>query len=165
MGSRIARPSAIRPLFCAHRQAHYVTDTGMDALTHALEVLVTRNSGPYTDVLEIETVRIIGKHLRRAVSTPGDREARRMIMLASVTVGLAFPNTGLGAVHGLTAPIGGHLDIPHGHPPWTGKCRSAAVWSIIVASALRSTPRSLRRGTLILVGKRSKKAHRRPSRW
>lgn len=88
--------------------------TGMDALTHAIEAFTTRNAGPHTDALAFQAIALIGKHLKTAFSEPGNREARRMMMLASATAGLAFPNAGLGAVHGLTAPIGGHLGVPHG---------------------------------------------------
>ena len=35
-------------------------------------------------------------------------------MMASMMAGVGFPNSGLGAVHGLTLPLGGHFGIPHG---------------------------------------------------
>jgi len=88
--------------------------TGMDALTHAIEAFTTADAAPLTDALALEAIRLVGAHLRTAVNDGADREARRMMMLASATAGLAFTNAGLGAVHGLTAPIGGHLGVAHG---------------------------------------------------
>jgi alcohol dehydrogenase len=88
--------------------------TGMDALTHAVEALVTKNAAPHTDALALEAIRLAGASIRKAFAEPRDALARRMMLMASATAGLAFSNSGLGAVHGLTAPVGGHLGVPHG---------------------------------------------------
>ena len=86
----------------------------MDAFTHAIEAFTTRNRAPHTDGLGLAAMALIIQFLPRAVADGNDAEARQQMALAASIAGLAFPNVGLGAVHGLTAPLGGHLDIPHG---------------------------------------------------
>jgi len=88
--------------------------TGMDALTHAIEAFTSRGAAHHTDALALQAIRVIGKYLPRAVGTPDDLKARQMMLMASAMAGMAFANAGLGAVHGLSAPVGGHLDAPHG---------------------------------------------------
>jgi len=88
--------------------------TGMDALCHAMEALVTKGASPVTDALALKAIELLGANLVGAFKDGNDREARRNVMLASMTAGMAFPNAGLGAVHGLTAPLGGHFGVSHG---------------------------------------------------
>lgn len=88
--------------------------TGLDALTHAMEAFVSNASSAITDLNALESVRLIKKHLLRAVEDPNDTEARTCMMLASTYAGLAFSNAILGAVHAMAHSLGGLLDLPHG---------------------------------------------------
>jgi alcohol dehydrogenase class IV len=88
--------------------------TGMDALCHAVEAFTTKNAGPVTDALALRAIELVGASLLAAYRNGADKDARRAVMLGSMTAGMAFPNAGLGAVHGLTAPLGGHFGVPHG---------------------------------------------------
>ena len=94
--------------------ARLTAATGMDALTHAIEALTTRNAAPHTSALARQAIEMIVAYLPLACECPDNAHARRQMLMASATAGLAFPNVGLGAVHGLTAPIGGHYNAPHG---------------------------------------------------
>ena len=88
--------------------------TGMDALTHAIEGYTATLASPLTDALHLRAIELLGRYLLRASSDGSDREARKNIMMASMIAGVGFPNSGLGAVHGLSLPLGGHFHIPHG---------------------------------------------------
>ena len=88
--------------------------TGMDALTHAIEGLITKGAWEMSDMFELEAIRMIARHLPKAVSTPNDVEAREGMALAQYIAGMAFSNVGLGLVHGMAHPMGSLFDIPHG---------------------------------------------------
>lgn len=89
--------------------------TGLDALTHAIEAYVTTLRTPYTDMLAREAIELIGENLRGAVLQGGNNdEARYNMSLAATIAGQAFANSGLGAVHALTYPLGIEYGIGHG---------------------------------------------------
>jgi len=88
--------------------------SGLDALTHAMEASVSNAHGPLTDLLAEEAIRLIHRHLLRAVEAPLDLEARGGMLLASLYAGMAFSNAILGAVHAMAHSLGGMLDLPHG---------------------------------------------------
>jgi alcohol dehydrogenase len=89
--------------------------TGMDALTHAIECYVSTERTPYTDALARRAIELIGGNLREAVhqGRRNDR-ARYRMSLAAMIAGQAFVNSGLGAVHALTYPLGIEHGVGHG---------------------------------------------------
>ncbi|MFE2449040.1 iron-containing alcohol dehydrogenase, partial [Streptomyces sp. NPDC059426] len=89
-------------------------DTGIDALTHAVEAYVSRKANPFSDALALTAIETIGRHLRRAYADGGDTEAREAMMLAATQAGIAFSNSSVALVHGMSRPIGGHFHIAHG---------------------------------------------------
>jgi len=89
--------------------------TGMDALTHAIESYVSTLRTPYSDTLARRATELIGDNLRRAVHAGDvDDRARYGMSLAATTAGQAFVNSGLGAVHALTYPLGIEYHLGHG---------------------------------------------------
>jgi alcohol dehydrogenase class IV len=88
--------------------------TGMDALTHSIEGYTATLAHPLTDAIHRLAIELLGKYLLRAYRDGADREARAQVMYASTVAGIGFPNSGLGAVHGLALPLGGQFGIPHG---------------------------------------------------
>lgn len=88
--------------------------TGMDALTHAIEGYITRGAWELSDMFEIEAIRMISRHLPKAVDNPKDAEARNGMAVAQYVAGMAFSNVGLGLVHGMAHPMGSLFDVPHG---------------------------------------------------
>ncbi|HEU5015675.1 MAG TPA: iron-containing alcohol dehydrogenase [Roseiflexaceae bacterium] len=88
--------------------------TGMDALTQLLEAYVSRRAQPLTDGLCVEGLARAARALPRAYHQPGDAVAREEMSTASLFSGLALANAGLGAVHGIAAPLGGAFPVPHG---------------------------------------------------
>lgn len=88
--------------------------TGMDALTHAIEAFVSRNAQPLSDALALHAIRLIGTYLRPSVANGSNQEARSQMAIASTMAGIAFSNAGVGLVHAMSHPLGGHFDLPHG---------------------------------------------------
>jgi len=93
----------------------YVTAyTGMDALTHSIEAYTNKYAQPFIDTFAIESIRLIGRNLRKAVSCGKDIEARYNMTLASLYGGLCLGAVNTAAVHALAYPLGGTYDVPHG---------------------------------------------------
>ncbi len=88
--------------------------TGMDALAQLIEPFVCNRANPMTDALCRDGIRRVALWLREAWRDGLHAEARENMALASLFGGLALANAGLGAVHGLAAPLGGAFPIPHG---------------------------------------------------
>lgn len=88
--------------------------TGMDALTHAIEGLITKGAWEMSDMFEIKAIEMINRYLETAVNNPSDAEARNGMAVAQYIAGMAFSNVGLGVVHGMAHPLGAIFDIPHG---------------------------------------------------
>jgi alcohol dehydrogenase class IV len=89
-------------------------DTGIDALTHAIEAYVSKLANPFSDGMAIAAMRAIGPNLRRVCEDPGDRAARETMMVGSLQAGIAFSNASVALVHGMSRPIGAHFHVAHG---------------------------------------------------
>lgn len=87
---------------------------GVDSLTHAIEAYVSKRATVLTDMLALEAARLIGAHMRRAVSHPDDERAREAMMLGATLAGAAFSNSSVALVHGMSRPIGAHFHLAHG---------------------------------------------------
>lgn len=88
--------------------------TGLDALTHAIEGLITKGAWEMSDMFEIKAIEMINRYLETAVNEPDNAEARNGMAVAQYIAGMAFSNVGLGVVHGMAHPMGAIFDIPHG---------------------------------------------------
>ncbi len=86
--------------------------TGMDALTHAIEGLVTPGAWEMTDMVHIKAIEIIGRSLRKAVEN--DPTGREDMALGQYIAGMGFSNVGLGIVHSMAHSLGAFYDTPHG---------------------------------------------------
>jgi alcohol dehydrogenase class IV len=104
----------VDPIFAAQMPPRLTADTGLDALTHAIEGYTATLASPLTDALHLKAILLLGGNLLRAYRDGSDLEARRNVMMASMIAGVGFPNSGLGSVHGLSLPLGGRFGIPHG---------------------------------------------------
>ena len=89
-------------------------DTGIDALTHAVEAYVSSRANRFADGLCLTAIESIGKVLRRVWADGTDREAREVMMLAATQAGIAFSNSSVALVHGMSRPIGAHFHVAHG---------------------------------------------------
>ncbi len=89
-------------------------DTGIDAMTHAIEAYVSKKSSVYTDMQAISAMKLLGPNLRQVYQNPYDANAREKMMLGSTLAGIAFSNASVALVHGMSRPIGASYHVPHG---------------------------------------------------
>ncbi|MCM0755466.1 iron-containing alcohol dehydrogenase [Desulfovibrio aminophilus] len=110
----VADAALIDPLTTVTMGPELTAETGMDALSHAMEAFASNANGPLTDLLALDAMRLVRANLPRAIAAPEDLEARGNMMLGSMEAGLAFSNAILGAVHAMAHSLGGYMDLPHG---------------------------------------------------
>jgi acyl-CoA reductase-like NAD-dependent aldehyde dehydrogenase/alcohol dehydrogenase class IV len=88
--------------------------TGMDALTHAIESVVSKQANPISEGLALQAIRMIAEHLPVCIERPTDLEARVQMQMASSMAGWAFSVAGVGLVHGMSHAVGARCGVPHG---------------------------------------------------
>mgnify|MGYP001205543004 CR=1 FL=1 len=87
---------------------------GIDTLTHGLEAYVSKKANPMTDTIALSCIALVGRHLRDAWNDPQHEIAREGMMLAASQGGMAFANSSVCLVHGMSRPIGAMFHVPHG---------------------------------------------------
>ncbi|ETT37394.1 alcohol dehydrogenase [Paenibacillus sp. FSL R5-192] len=102
------------PELMLSKPASLTAATGMDALTHAVEAMVTPGGFTVTSATAAAAVELIFEYLPRAVRDGSDLEAREHMTYACFLGGIAFNNAGLGYVHAMAHQLGGVYDLPHG---------------------------------------------------
>lgn len=94
---------------------HITAATGIDAMVHAIEAYTSKiRKNPYSDLLAVRALELLGGNLRRAVHHGSDRDARGAMLLGAMLAGQAFANAPVAAVHALAYPIGGRFHVAHG---------------------------------------------------
>ncbi len=130
--SPFLRPAfaVVDPLFTVSCPPRVTADSGIDALTHAVEGFcavgndnfplpsgeksVYQGKNPMADMMAREAIALVGKFLKRAVADGNDLEARDGMALAGTLGGLAFSNAGVALVHAMEYPVGGAVHVSHG---------------------------------------------------
>lgn len=87
---------------------------GVDTLTHGIEAYVSRLANALTDPLALACIENVGRHLETAWREPGHRVAREGMMIAATQGGMAFANSSVCLVHGMSRPVGALFHVPHG---------------------------------------------------
>ncbi len=130
--SQYLRPTyaVVDPLLTVGCPKQVTADSGIDALTHAIEAYtavdqaeflkrsggatVYQGKNPLADLMAVECIQLVGKFLRRAVNGGTDLEARDGMALAATLGGMAFSNAGVALVHAMEYPVGGAVHVSHG---------------------------------------------------
>jgi alcohol dehydrogenase class IV len=130
--SQHLRPTfaVVDPLLTVGCPKQVTADSGIDALTHAIEAYtavdqaeflkrpggqtVYQGKNPLADLMAVECIQLVGRFLRRAVNDPNDLEARDGMAMAATLGGLAFSNAGVALVHAMEYPVGGAVHVSHG---------------------------------------------------
>ncbi len=114
--------------------AHLTAATGIDALVHAIEACTIRRANPMNDAVCLQAIRLIVEHLPRAISTPGDLDARGYVQIAAATAGIAIDNSGTGVAHALGHALGALGHVHHGRAVGLA-LRAALAWNAEAAPA------------------------------
>ncbi|HHX84801.1 MAG TPA: bifunctional acetaldehyde-CoA/alcohol dehydrogenase [Actinomycetales bacterium] len=104
----------VDPLLTLSMPRSLTVDTGIDALTHALEAAASIFASPYTDAFCVQAARLIFEALPKAFDDPDDLDARTDMANAATLAGLAFSNAFVGTNHALAHAVGAHFGIAHG---------------------------------------------------
>ena len=126
----LPRLAVIDPLLTVSCPAKVTAESGMDALTHAVEAytliehfalpipadmrVAFPGKNPLSDAHATKAIQLIGANLRTAVYQPHNVAAREAMSLAALMAGMAFANSGLSAVHALQYPVGALTHTSHG---------------------------------------------------
>jgi alcohol dehydrogenase class IV len=89
-------------------------NVGIDTLVHAVEAYVSVKANPLTDSIALSAIRLISENLLKAFNEPDNQKAREGMMMASLQGGMAFANSSVCLVHGMSRPIGALYHVPHG---------------------------------------------------
>ena len=89
-------------------------DTGIDALTHAIEAYVSKKANLFSQQHAISAMKLIAPNLIPACEQPNNVAAKEAVMLGATMAGIAFSNASVALVHGMSRPIGVHFHVPHG---------------------------------------------------
>lgn len=88
--------------------------SGIDAVTHALEAIVSILSTEFTNPPALESLRLLFKYLPQAYTDGSDRKAREKVHYAATLAGMSFANAFLGICHSLAHKLGAAHHLPHG---------------------------------------------------
>lgn len=108
----IPKVAIVDPVMMASMPKSLAAATGMDALTHAIEGYITKAAWSMTDMVHIESIKMIAKNLKAAVD--GDMAAKEKMAVAQYIAGMGYSNVGLGIVHSMAHALGAFYDMPHG---------------------------------------------------
>lgn len=126
--------SVVDPLLTLKCPRHITASTGLDALTHAIEAYVSVKAQPMSDVLALSAVELLSGYLPRAWANPDDLEARSKTHLGALQAGMAFSNSSVALVHGMSRPIGANFHVPHG-------VSNAALLGVVTEFSLIGAPK------------------------
>jgi len=87
---------------------------GVDTLTHGIEAYVSRRANGLTDPIALSCIALTATHLLTAWREPDNRVAREAMALAACQGGMAFSNSSVCLVHGMSRPLGALYHVPHG---------------------------------------------------
>lgn len=104
----------LNPAFTRTLPKPVIADTGIDALTHAIEAYVSNKRSPFTNSMAIEAIELLYKNLFKHYSNVEELSYRMNVQQASCLAGIAFNNSSLGINHSLAHTIGGKFHISHG---------------------------------------------------
>ncbi|MFD1067814.1 iron-containing alcohol dehydrogenase [Oceanobacillus locisalsi] len=88
--------------------------TGIDALSHAVEAYISKKAQPMTDMLALSAIEKIVNNIKPAYNEGKNVDAREAMSIGSMQAGMAFSNSSVCLVHGMSRPIGALFHVPHG---------------------------------------------------
>ena len=116
IGSPLVMPKVaiVDPLLTLSCPRGLSAAVGIDALTHAIEAYVSIKAQPMSDIFCLSAIELISGNLRQAWANGNNVEAREKTMLGALQGGIAFSNSSVALVHGMSRPIGAYFHVAHG---------------------------------------------------
>jgi len=110
----IPKLALVDPEFSLTTPPKVTVATGIDALCHAIEAYTSRCAQPLTDTFALSAIKRIYTNLEKVYKDSNDIEARFQMSLGALEAGIAFNNSSVTIVHGMSRPIGALFHVPHG---------------------------------------------------
>lgn len=135
LGSQFLLPriSIVDPLLTVSCPRGLTAAVGIDALTHAVEAYVSIKAQPMSDIFCLSAIELLSGNLRQAWSNGNNLEAREKVMMGALNAGIAFSNSSVALVHGMSRPIGAYFHVPHG-------VSNAALLGVVTEFSLMGNP-------------------------
>ncbi|MCI0478226.1 MAG: iron-containing alcohol dehydrogenase, partial [Anaerolineales bacterium] len=116
LGSRetLATIAIVDPVFAIKMPPRLTADTGLDALTHAIEGYTSSWHNDFSDGMCLKAVDLVFKFLPKAYANGNDTEAREKMHNAAAIAGLGFINSLAALAHAMGHSFGGAFHVPHG---------------------------------------------------
>ena len=102
------------PLMTVSMPRELTATTGIDALCHAIEAFVSLKAYPLSDMFALSAIKLLSGNLRQAWANGNNLKARDKVMLGALEAGVAFTNSSVTLVHGMSRPIGVNFHMSHG---------------------------------------------------
>ncbi|MGL5152606.1 MAG: iron-containing alcohol dehydrogenase [Clostridium sp.] len=112
--SLIPTLAIVDPIFTKTVPKNITAATGIDALCHAIEGFTSRKAQSMSDTFAVSSIKRIFKYLKLAYEDGDNMKAREEMAIASLEAGIAFNNSSVTIVHGMSRPIGALFHVPHG---------------------------------------------------
>ena len=110
----VATAAIIDWKFSKTKPPRITADTAIDSLTHAIEAFVSKKANNFSDELALKSIPLISNNIEKAYYFPGNPTAREALMRGAALAGMAFSNSSVALVHGMSRPIGSHFHLSHG---------------------------------------------------
>lgn len=110
----VPKVAILDPQVVASLPKKITADSGLDALTHAIEANVSNDANDFSDALAEKAFDLIFANLPTCYAHGEDLPARAALHDAACMAAVAFDNSGLGITHSLAHAIGGHFHVAHG---------------------------------------------------
>jgi alcohol dehydrogenase class IV len=116
LGNRenVADMAIVDPVMAAGMPPQLTADTGLDALTHAVEGYTCAWHTDLSDGLCVKAARLVLENLPRAVTDGADMQARERMHNAATCAGLGFGNAMAAIAHSMGHVLGSVFHVPHG---------------------------------------------------
>jgi alcohol dehydrogenase class IV len=101
-------------VFVSGMPPQLIADSGMDALTHAIEGYTSQCRNDFSDGLCLKAIQLVFNYLLRSYQNRDDEEAREKMHVAASIAGLGFGNSMLGIAHSMGHSLGSVFHVPHG---------------------------------------------------
>lgn len=108
------RVAILDPLLTRSQPFAVTAATGYDAVSHAVESLVTTKRTAVSQLFAREAWSLLSANFEKVLSHPDDLEARGAMQLGAHLAGIAIENSMLGATHACANPLTAHYNTPHG---------------------------------------------------
>jgi alcohol dehydrogenase class IV len=135
IGSPFVMPQVaiVDPLLTLSCPRGLTAAVGIDALTHAIEAYVSVKAQPMSDIFCLSAIELISDNVRQAWANGNNVEAREKTMLGALQAGIAFSNSSVALVHGMSRPIGAYFHVAHG-------ASNAALLGVVTEFSLIGNP-------------------------